>query len=318
MPKSGKRGTLTLMLDDATFGDLLASLVRRQGVTMADFARKVKVSASTLSRIRTGARQPNARQLARWADALRLDAELRRQFIDLALLAQTPPEIRERLASTEAQAVQARDHREQLAHEYGRYRTDQGFHDGWWLTYSCSFLNDGRIQRSLIRIQGDQASMQVRDAGRMHYSYHGSCEALGDKLFIRLAEDRGGAEYVQITLHSLFDYQRPSFLYGLVCGISGKDVRHPLSVPAASRVLFLYAGTDADLPEGGDRRTKLETVLGSFDAKAMKQVWPMFLGDGEYLRDCLRLGDEALDAAVLRMIDSRGPTGDHVLRAAFG
>ncbi len=306
------------MLDDASFGDLLASLVRRQGLTMADFARKVKLSASTLSRIRTGTRQPNARQLARWADALRLDAEHRRQFIDLALLAQTPPEIRERLASTEAQAVQARDHREQLAQEYGRYRTDQGFHDGSWLTYSCSFLNDGRIQRSLIRVQGDHATMQVRDAGRVHYSYHGSCEALGDKLFIRLAEDRGGAEYVQITLHSLFDYQRPSFLYGLVCGISGKDVRHPLSVPAASRILFLYAGADRDLPEGSERLAKLEAVLGSFDPKAMRQVWPTFLGESDYLRDCLRLGDEALDTAVLRMIDSRGPNGDQVLRAAFG
>jgi transcriptional regulator with XRE-family HTH domain len=306
------------MLDDATFGDLLASLVRRQGLTMADFARKVKVSASTLSRIRTGTRQPNAKQLARWADALRLDAEHRRQFIDLALLAQTPAEIRERLASTEAQAVQARDQHQQLAQDYGRYRTDQGFHDGWWLTYSSSFLNDGRIQRSLIRISGDQSSMQVRDAGRLHYSYHGSCESLGDKLFIRLAEDRGGAEYVQITLHSLFDYQRPSFLYGLVCGISGKDVRHPMSVPAASRILFLYAGSDRDLPDGCDQRAKLESVLGSFDPKAVRHVWPTFLGDGEYLRDCLRLGDEALDAAVLRMIDSRGPNGDQVLRAAFG
>lgn len=306
------------MLDEASFGDLLASLVRRQGLTMADFAAKVKVSPSTLSRIRTGARQPNARQLARWADALKLDAERRRQFIDLALLAQTPPEIRERLASTEQQAVQARDQREQLAQEYGRYRTDQGFHDGWWLTYSCSFLNDGRVQRSLIRLRGTEAVMQVRDAGRLHYSYHGSCESLGDKLFIRLAEDRGGAEYVQITLHSLFDYQRPSFLYGLVCGISGKDVRHPLSVPAASRILFLYAGNERDLPEGGERLAKLEAVLGSYDAKSMKQVWPTFLGDGEYHRECLRLDDEALDAAVLRLVDSRGPGGDHVLRAAFG
>lgn len=306
------------MLNDASFGDLLASLVRRQGLTMADFARKVKLSASTLSRIRTGTRQPNARQLARWADALRLDVEHRRQFIDLALLAQTPPEIRERLASTEAQALQARDHREQLAQEYGRYRTDQGFHDGWWLTYSCSFLNDGRIQRSLIHVQGDEATMQVRDAGRVHYSYHGSCEALGDKLFIRLAEDRGGAEYVQITLHSLFDYQRPSFLYGLVCGISGKDVRHPQSVPSASRILFLYAGSDRDLPQGDDRLAKLEAVLGSFDPKAMRQAWPTFLGETDYLRDCLRLGDEPLETAVLRMIDSHGAGGDQVLRAAFG
>jgi transcriptional regulator with XRE-family HTH domain len=305
------------MLDD-TFGDLLAALVRRQGLTMADFARRVKVSASTLSRIRTGTRQPNARQLARWADALKLDAGQRRHFIDLALLEQTPAEIRQRLASTEAQAVQARDQREQLAQEYGRYRTDQGFHDGWWLTYSSSFLNDGRIQRSLIRVAGSDATMQVRDAGRLHYSYHGSCEALGDKLFIRLAEDRGGVEYVQITLHSLFDYQRPSFLYGLVCGISGKDVRHPLSVPAASRILFLYAGSEADLPAGSERLARLEAVLGSFDAKAMKQVWPAFMGDGEYHRECLRLGDEALDAAVLRMVDSRGAGGDQVLRAAFG
>ena len=82
--------------------------------------------------------------------------------------------------------------------------------------------------------------------------------------------------------------------------------------------LRLGRRAQSPLPEGGDRQAKLETVLGSFDPKAMKQVWPTFLGDGEYLRDCLRLGDEALDAAVLRMIDSRGPSGDHVLRAAFG
>ena len=308
---------LPSMVDGMSFGELLAHWVRRQGMTMAEFAKRMKLSPSTLSRIRTGTRQPNARQLTRWADALRLDPEARRQFIDLALLEQTPSEIRERLASTEAQADQARDQRAQLAADYGRYRTNQGFHDGWWLTYSSSFLNDGNIQRSLIHLQGTAAEMQVRDAGRLHYSYHGQAEALGDKLFIRLSEDRGGAEYVQITLHSLFDYQRPSFLYGLVCGISGKDVRHPLSVPAASRILFLYAGNDVDLPANGSAFQRLESVLGTYDPKQMKHLWPTFLGDSDYLRDCLRLGDEALDSAVLRIIDSRGPNGDHVLRAAF-
>ncbi len=305
------------MLDGMSFGDFLALLVRRQGMTMADFAKRMQLNPSTLSRMRTGTRQPNARQLTRWADALKLDPDTRRQFIDLALLEQTPEEIRDRLVSSEEQAHQARDQREQLAVEYGRYRTDQGFHDGWWLTYSCSFLNDGAIQRSLIHLAGNKATMQVRDAGRLHYSYHGQSEALGDKLFIRLSEDRGGAEYVQITLHSLFDYQRPSFLYGLVCGISGKDVRHPLSVPAASRILFLYAGSDNDIEPGSVTLQRLESVLGNYDAKTMKNLWPTFLGESDYLRDCLRLKEELLDNVILRMINSNGPNGDHVLRAAF-
>jgi transcriptional regulator with XRE-family HTH domain len=305
------------MFEQLSFGEALAMLVRRQGMTMADFAKKLKINPSTLSRMRTGTRQPNARQLTRWADALRLDADTRREFIDLALLEQTPAEIRERLAHTAEQTKHVQSQHQQLAADYGRYRTHQGFHDGWWLTYSCSFLNDGALQRSLIHLSGVNATMQVRDAGRLHYSYHGQAEALGDKLFIRLAEDRGSAEYVQITLHSLFDYQRPSFLYGLVCGISGKDVRHPLSYPAASRILFLYAGPSSQFPANSQQLTQLEAICGLYQPKQVKNLWPTFLGDADYIRDCLRLDNETLDATILRMIDSRGPNGDSVLRAAF-
>jgi lauroyl/myristoyl acyltransferase/transcriptional regulator with XRE-family HTH domain len=213
-------------------------------MTMADFAKKMQLNPSTLSRMRTGARQPNARQLTRWADALRLDADTRRQFIDLALLEQTPEEIRDRLANTEAQAHQARDQREQLAVEYGRYRTDQGFHDGWWLTYSCSFLNDGHIQRSLIHLNGAQAAMQVRDAGRLHYSYHGQSESLGDKIFIRLSEDRGGAHLFRIEgvehLHGAIAKGKGVLLY--LGHFTTLEICAPMVKPLVPLYAFMFRG----------------------------------------------------------------------------
>src|SRR5262245_23055820 len=74
---------------DGRFGEFLATLVRRQGMSMADFAARVGLSASTLSRVRTGQRLPAPEQVAKWADALALDPENRALFIELALLART-------------------------------------------------------------------------------------------------------------------------------------------------------------------------------------------------------------------------------------
>lgn len=302
----------------ASLGDFLGHLVKRQGMTMADFAQAAGVSASTLSRIRTGQRLPTATQVARWAEALRLDREARAKLDELLLLAQTPPEVRARLAQAERDAHREQDQRARVEEDYGRYRRDQRYHDGWWLTFSTSFQDDGRIQRSLLRIAGDRADLEVREYGRLHYSYHGGFEVLGDKVFLRLTEDRGAVEHVQIILDSLFDYREPSFLYGLVCGISGKDVRHPVSYPACSRILVMFVGREEDLPADGERIQHLQAVLGSYAPESLHPCWPRFLGDGDWFAQAMRLGDEPLDAAILRLVDNRPKDGERVLKAVLG
>ena len=301
-----------------TLGECLAHLVRRRGQTMADFAKAVGLSPSTLSRVRTGQRLPSPVQLETWSDALKLEREARQQLRELLLLAQTPPEVRARLEQAEEQASEEQGKRSRLEEDYGRYRRDQRYHDGWWLTFSNSFQNDGRIQRSLLRIADDRAELQVREYGRLHYSYHGSFETLGDKVFLRLTEDRGAVEHVQITLDSLFDYREPSFLYGLVCGISGKDVRYPISFPACSRIVMMFVARSEDLIEGSEQLNRLQAVLGSYAPESLRPCWPRFLGDGDWFAETMRLGDESLDAAILRLIDNRTRPGDHVLRATLG
>ncbi|MBA3686335.1 MAG: helix-turn-helix transcriptional regulator [Planctomycetes bacterium] len=300
-----------------SFGEYLSVLVRRQGRTMATFASEAGVSPSTMSRIRTGKRSPTAQQLERWSALLKLDPEARATLDELALLERTPPEVRRRLEQVENAATTEQDKREALARDYGRYRHEQRYHDGWWLCYSHSFLDDGRIQRSLLRVAGGEAWMQVRESGRLHYSYHGAVEVLGDKIFMRLSEDRGAVEHVQITCDSLFDYREPSFQYGLVCGISGKDPRHPVSYPAAARILLIHVGNEHDLPADAPVIGKLETMLGSFPEAAVRPFWPAFLGSDAYLRQCLRLTTEPLDGAIARLIDNRGKAGQQVLRAVF-
>jgi len=300
------------------FGDLLSVQVRRLDLTMAEFAGKVGLSASTLSRVRTGARPPTQAQAERWAKALVLDGEARNDFIAAAMMARTPSAVREKLRQAEAHARDANSERARLEAGYGSYRSRTGFHDGWWLTYSMSFRCDGRVQRSLLHLSGGEASLQVRDTGMLLYSYHGTCEPLGDKLFVRVAEDRGSAEYVHITAHSLFDLSRPSLLFGLVCGISGKDLRHPVSYPAAARMILLHAGSDEVLAPGSGQLARLEACLGSYKPRALRAFWPSFLGDDDHLRTALGIGDQSLEAEVLARIDNRPGEGDLVLRAVLG
>ena len=316
LPPAQRVTTLRRMSDG--FGDLLTALVARRGLTMAAFAARGGASASTLSRIRRGDRAPTAPQAARWADALGLQGGEREEFLASAALAQAPAAVRARVAAAEAQAREAESQRSRLADGLGRLRADSGFHDGWWLTYSRAFLGDGRIQRSLLRLRHGQAELQVRDTGLLRYRYHGVCEALGDKLFIRLAEDRGGIEYVQITLHTLFDLSRPAFLFGLVSGISGTDRRHPLSWPTAARILLLHCGTEDAFADGSEQLAKLEQCLGLYDPATLRSAWPAFLGDDDHLRPALGLtDDEPLARAVLRLIDNRVDPADGVLRAAL-
>ena len=299
------------------FPDLLASLLRRRGTTLAELAPQVGVSASTLSRIRTGVRSATEAQARRLAAALGLAGEEAEDFTAAALLQAMPKAVRERLRAAEdlAGAAQARTTR--MARDLGRMRSDTGFHDGWWITWSRSFFNDGRIQRSLLRLEGGGAELRAGETGLVRYSYHGTVETLGDKLFIRVAEDRGDAEWVQITCHSLFDLARPTFLYGLVCGISGTDVRHPVSWPCAGRMLMLHAGALADAPERSERARQLEALIGAYDPSRLKGAWPGFLGSDDHIRAALQLGDERLEDAIVRLTDNR-LGADDVLRAALG
>ncbi len=299
------------------FPELFAAHLRRRGTNLAELAPQVGVSASTLSRIRTGVRSATETQARRLATALGLAGEELEDFVAAALLQAMPKAVRERLRTAEdlAGAAQARTSR--MARDLGRLRSDTGFHDGLWITWSRSFFNDGRIQRSLLRLEGGGAELRAGETGLVRYSYHGSIETLGDKLFIRVAEDRGDAEWVQITCHSLFDLARPTFLYGLVSGISGTDVRHPLSWPCAGRILLLHAGALADAPERSELARQLESLIGAFDPSRLRGAWPSFLGNDDHIRTALQLGDERLEDAIVRLTDNRlGEDG--ILRAALG
>ena len=112
---------------DTTFGELLSSLVRQRGMTMAEFASTVELSPSSLSRVRTGQRLPADRQLQRWGDALRLNADERTRLRDLLLLARTPIEVRTKLVEAEERASAEQGRRAQVEEGFGRFRRDQGF-----------------------------------------------------------------------------------------------------------------------------------------------------------------------------------------------
>jgi transcriptional regulator with XRE-family HTH domain len=295
----------------ATFADLIASHARRHGWTLGELAGHAGLAASTVSRLRSGARRPNAAQVEALADALALGRDERAALRDAAALARAPREVLDRLDQAERDAVQEQARRTRLEEGWTALRQAQSWYDGWWLTLSRSFHHDGRVQRSLLRIEGERATLQVMEAARLHFTYTGTCEILGDKAFIRLAEDRGGAEYVQITLQTLFDLTEPTFLFGLVCGLSGKDLRHPVSYPAASRLLMLFAGR-----EGGKR---LEPFLGAYAEPALRPCWPEVLGSDRLLRQAFAVEDGGdLDAAMLALISNGIDRPDGVLRAAFG
>ena len=295
-----------------TFAEALDAAVRRSGLTMLVVAKRTAISASVLSRLRTGSRAPTSEQVRLLAKHLKLSGADLQHFTDAAMLARTGPDVRERLAQAEASASAALEGRRQLERQYAAERQANDWHNGWWLGYSYSFRNDGRIQRSLLKVENDQVRVQVMEGGSLQYSYHGSFEVLGDKIFIRASEDRGDQEHVQVTLHSLFDFREPTVLYGLVCGISGRDLRSPVSFPSASRMLLLYAGT-ADLPPVTVK--SLQAILGGWAPAALKPCWPGFLGSHRHLHAALQVVDDDLDAAVLRLIDNNLAPTDRALRA---
>ena len=279
---------------------------------MAQVAARTGISSSVLSRLRTGERAPTAPQVKLLLKHLKLVGADAIHFNDLASLARTPGDVRERLAQAEAAAAEALDGRRQLERQYADERQANDWHDGWWLGYSYSFRSDARIQRSLLKVEKDRVRVQVMEGGSLQYSYHGSFEVLGDKIFIRASEDRGDLEHVQVTLHSLFDFREPTVLYGLVCGISGRDLRSPVSFPSASRMLLLYAGAP-NLPAVTVK--SLQAILGGFTAATLLPCWPEFLGSHRHLHSPLAVVDGNLDAAVLRLIDNNLAADDHALRA---
>ncbi len=299
------------------FADVLAALLRRRGTNLAELAPQVGVSASTLSRIRTGVRAATEGQARNLAGALGLSGDEAEDFVASALLQAMPKTVRERLRAAEDRAGVAQAASSRMARDLGRMRSDSGFHDGWWITWSRSFFNDGRIQRSLLRLEGGAAELRAGETGLVRYSYHGSIETLSDKLFIRVTEDRGDAEWVQITCHSLFDLSRPTFLYGMVCGISGTDVRHPVSWPCAGRMIMFHAGALDEAPERSERARQLESLIGAFDPARLRGAWPGFLGSDDHIRAALQLGEERLEDAIVRLTDNRLGE-DSVLRAALG
>ena len=294
------------------FSSLLDISVRGLGLTMAQMSERTGISPSVLSRLRSGERSPTAEQVTVLAKHLHLGGSELQRFLEAAILARTPQEVRERLAQAEASAAAALEGRLQLERQYAAERQANDWHDGWWLGYSHSFRNDGRIQRSLLKVEQDAVRLQVMEGGSLQYSYHGTFEVLGDKIFIRASEDRGDLEHVQVTLHSLFDFREPTVLYGLVCGISGRDLRNPISFPAASRILLLYAG-GLDLPVSTIR--SLQAILGGWSETALLPCWPEFLGPHHHLHTALQVVDDDLDAAVLRLIDNHLESADRVHRA---
>ncbi len=278
-----------------SFAAALDLAVRSADLTMQQVAQRTGLPASTLSRLRTGLRKPTQGHLKALAKALRLPADELARWQELALVDRAPAELRERLKA--------------LPPPHG-----EGFHDGWWLGYCRNFRGDGRIQVFLARFHKDSVLIQVLDRGILHNRYPGTCEILGDAIFLRATEDRGGSEHLQIILHSLFAFREPTVLHGVVCGISARDLADPVSLPCAARVLFCYAG-DLALPNAALR--SLQAACGAFPEDAVDFVWPDTLGDGAAVRRALAPAGKDLREAILRLTDNHLAPDEHVLRGGL-
>ena len=75
------------------FGDFLALLVERRGLTWIDFARQVRQKASTISQIKHGTRRPPLEHGERWAKVLGLEGDEREYFLDRIALLHAPPRV---------------------------------------------------------------------------------------------------------------------------------------------------------------------------------------------------------------------------------
>jgi transcriptional regulator with XRE-family HTH domain len=277
------------------FGEQLVAIVKSRGLTMAAFGQRVGCSAATLSRLRTGRRSPQGLPLDQWADALGLDAEERHALHEAALVEQAPEPLRQRL------------------HEHDQSPAEL---DGWWLAYHHSFKNDGSISRTLARLSGSGVRWIGMEQRELEYSYTGSIHRLGDQAVMQLAEDRGGRELVQITMHALYGHRRPAFLHGLVAGISGTSFRQPLSLPCAARMVMLHLGPQREVATQDGYLDQMEGLLGRWNTQTVRPLWPSAGGINSRLWQALDLqpGEDA-DAMLLSLIDNHLSPGDSVLRA---
>jgi transcriptional regulator with XRE-family HTH domain len=300
-----------------SFGDYLFHLVRSRGMSMQEFASRCNCSPSSLSRIRTGKRMPRKMPLELWAKTLDLDNDEQHTLEDLAMLSHAPEALRRRLHEVESHIHDEHQRRQDVEMHYAEYRKTQNYYDGYWLAYNFSLFNDGRILRSMAHIKNDHVRWMNKEGGQLQYSYNGQLDLLGDKIFIRMEEDRGSAEYVQMSMHSLFDFREPAFLYGILTGISGKSIRHPLSNPAASKVLMVYIGDEERFRKDPQLLDTIEGMLGNFLPMHIAPFYPPHLGDDKYLRDCLKIKErEDLDAVIQKILINHSEQ-DEVLCADF-
>ncbi|NRA39244.1 MAG: helix-turn-helix transcriptional regulator [Planctomycetes bacterium] len=301
-----------------SFGDYLHHLVRSRGMSMQEFAEQCSCSPSTISRIRTGRRMPKRLPLKQWAELLKLSSEEKNSLEELALLAHAPEALRKRLTEAEDHVHEEQQRRIDVEQHYAEYRKTQNYYDGYWLSYNYSLIGDGRILRSMAHVKNDIVHWINKEAGQVQYSYRGKLDLLGDKVFIRMEEERGYAEYVQICMHSLFDFREPGFLYGILSGISGKNIRYPISNPAASKMIMVYIGSEDDFRNDPQMLEHIEGQLGNFLPTQINNYYPQALGDESYLRECLKLkAREDLNAIIARMLDNRVSDIDGALSADF-
>ncbi len=94
---------------DTPLGHFLADHWANAGLTLRDFAKRIRRSPAYVSLIRTGKRQPPADHYVHmWADALGIEGSDREYLLDLAALERTPERIRlkyQRLAHLAATAA---------------------------------------------------------------------------------------------------------------------------------------------------------------------------------------------------------------------
>lgn len=306
------------MQTSISFGDYLHHLVRSRGMSMQEFAQQCKCSPSTISRIRTGQRMPKKLPLQQWAELLRLNAEEQRSLEELALFAHAPEALRRRLSEAEHHVSEEQQRRVDIEQNYAEYRKTQNYYDGYWLSYNYSLIGDGRILRSLAHIKNDIVHWINKESGKVQYSYRGQLDLLGDKVFIRMEEERGYAEYVQICMHSLFDFREPSFLYGILSGISGKNVRFPISNPVASKMIIIYIASEDEFRADPQMLEHIESQLGNFLPDQIHNYYPQALGNDAYLRECLKVKPrEDLNAIIKKMLDNTVREADSALCAEF-
>ncbi len=295
-------------MNTTQFGNILDQIVRRKGLSMKAVAKNLGIPASTLSRFRTGRRQPRSLDWNAWTRVLSL-SEVERRSLEAALISQ---------AEVPKEPLSLHDHHLRAQRDADARLMQGGWYDGCWLAMNHCFTQDGLVQRTLVRIRGDKASWINRQGETIRYSYHGSLHLLRDKLFILLEEERVGSEFVQVSLHALFDQQHPVFLYGLVSGVSGTDLHRLASVPCAARILLVKVGAETELAQRPELQCALDDALGTVSFGAAHPWWPSSLGSDSAIRNALGLrARDDLDASIDRLLDNHVPQNSQVLRAVM-